>query len=97
MEIFIQHVEAYLEGLPKPEATAIALVLDRLEHEGHMLRMPFSRPLRQGLFELRVDRHRIIYFFGRGRAILTNGFKKKTGQTPGYEIEKALRVKKLYS
>ncbi|MDY3060576.1 MAG: type II toxin-antitoxin system RelE/ParE family toxin [Fusobacterium sp.] len=50
------------------------------------------------MFELRIkfssDITRIFYFFYvEDRAILTNGFIKKTQKTPTSEIEKALKYK----
>ena len=97
MEITTDHVEEYLGKLSKMDLVMIGAALERLEREGHKARMPFSRSLRHGLFELRVSQQRILYFFSGGKAILTNGFKKQTGQTPQHEFSKALRVKKLYS
>ncbi len=58
-------------------------------------------PLGNGLFELRTkqgtDITRVIYFFFVGnKAILTNGFTKKTQKTPTHEIELALKYKADY-
>ncbi len=66
-----------------------------LKEFGNQLREPFSKPLRDGIFELRVklgsDILRILYFFSKGRLIiLTNGFVKKTQKTPEEEINLAL-------
>ena len=54
---------------------------------GNKLRMPYSRELSDGIFELRTqvgnDISRILYFFIVGKnIILTNGFRKKTEKTP---------------
>ena len=95
-EIIIDHVAPYLENLSKPEAIAVGEAINRLEREGNKLRMPLSKPLGHGLFELRPSRQRIIYFYWNGKVILTNGFKKETGKTPPQEIRQALNVKKLY-
>lgn len=72
-----------------------------LKEYGNQLREPFSKPLRDGLFELRVrlgsDVVRILYFFCKGRLIvLTNGFVKKTQKTPEEEINLALEYKTEY-
>ena len=73
-----------------------------LKEYGNELREPFSKPLRDGLFELRVklgtDIVRILYFFCKGKLIiLTNGFVKKTQRTPEEEINLALKYKADYS
>ena len=94
-------VEEFLEALPvKLRAKAIR-DLDILEEKGNTLREPYSKPLVQGLFELRIsvskDEARIFYFFlVDNRIVLTHGFIKKTQKTPSKEIEKALEYKADY-
>lgn len=66
--------------------------------KGPMLREPFSKPLGEGIFEVRAkqgtDISRVLYFFVVGKkVILTNGFVKKTQKTPPREIEKAKRYR----
>ena len=42
-------------------------------------------------------RDKIFCFFDEGNlVVLANGFQKKTQRTPKREIDKALRIKKLY-
>ena len=65
-----------------------------LEEFGNQLREPFSKPIGDGIFELRIkfssDITRIFYFFVvDNKIILTNGFVKKTPKTPKAEIELA--------
>ena len=65
---------------------------------GIALREPYSKPLGDGIFELRAkvgsDISRVLYFFFVGRRIvLTNGFIKKTQKTPSSEIERAKRYR----
>ena len=53
--------------------------LDLLEMNGPLLRKPYSKPLENGIFELRTkqgsDITRVLYFFIIGKkAVLTNGF-----------------------
>ena len=72
-----------------------------LEEFGNQLREPFSKPIGDGIFELRIkfssDITRIFYFFVvDNRIILTNGFVKKTPKTPKEEIELARKYKKDY-
>lgn len=69
-----------------------------LQENGNELREPLSKPLGDGIFELRAQMGnnitRVLYFFFIGnKAILTNGFVKKTQKTPANEIEKAKRYR----
>ena len=70
--------------------------LELLEIKGPGLWEPFSKPLGDGIFEVRAkqgsDISRVLYFFVVGRkVILTNGFIKKTQKTPSREIDRAQR------
>ncbi|MBQ9764244.1 MAG: type II toxin-antitoxin system RelE/ParE family toxin [Phascolarctobacterium sp.] len=72
-----------------------------LEIKGNELREPFSKYLRDGIFELRTqqgsDIARVLYFFVVGRkVILTNGFIKKSPRTPNDQIELAKKYKADY-
>ena len=76
--------------------------IDLLAVNGVELREPHSKPLDDGIFELRAkagsDITRVLYFFMVGkRVILTNGFVKKTVKTPPAEIawEKRYRAEYL--
>lgn len=87
-----------LEGkMQQKTLRAISLLKDF----GNQLREPFSKPISNGIFELRVklgtDIVRIMYFFHEGRVIiLTNGFVKKTQKTPKKEIVLAERYRDDY-
>ena len=91
----------FIQGLPvKLEAEAF-LDIGLLEQFGTQLIMLYSRYIKDGLFELRIQQAgskvRIFYFFVFGKnIILTNGFLKKTKKTPPHEINKALRYKSDY-
>lgn len=79
-------------------AEEFILAQEFLEEKGPMLREPFSKPLGEGIFEVRAkqgtDISRVLYFFVVGKkVILTNGFVKKTQKTPPREIEKAKRYR----
>ncbi len=65
-----------------------------LRDNGNDLREPTSKPLGDGIFELRAQMGnnitRVLYFFFVGNtAVLTNGFVKKTQRTPQREINRA--------
>ena len=79
----------------------ILTMLEFLEEKGPALREPFSKALGDGIFEIRAkqssDTTRILYFFVVGqKAILTNGFVKKTSKTPPAEIARAKRYRDDY-
>ena len=74
-------------------------LVDILEQYGNQLREPYSKSLGDGIFEIRAkvgtDITRVLYFFYyEGRIILTNGFVKKTQETPSSEIKKAKQYRK---
>ena len=75
--------------------------IDLLENNGPFLREPYSKSLGDGIFELRIkqgnDITRVLYFFFIGnKAILTNGFIKKTQKTPKNVIETAKKYREDY-
>ena len=75
--------------------------LDLLETFGNQLREPHSKPLGDGIYEIRAkvasDITRVLYFFVvNKKIILTNGFVKKTQKTPENEITLAKKYRKEY-
>lgn len=73
-------------------------LVNMLEKNGSELRMPYSKHIVDGIFELRAkvgsDISRVLYFFIIGsKAVLTNGFIKKTQKTPRSEIELAKKYR----
>lgn len=92
--------EFLLSQNTKMQAKLFGLI-DILEEKGNQLREPYSKPLEDGIFELRgrvgTDTARVLYFFYyEGRIILTNGFVKKTNKTPRNQIELAKQYKKEF-
>lgn len=72
-----------------------------LEDYGNEVREPYSKYLRDGIYELRAQQgnniSRVLYFFYVGRKIiLTHGFIKKTQKTPQREIEIAKIYREMY-
>lgn len=94
-------VENFLLSIDKKMRAKAFKEIDLLEEYGLNLREPYSKAIKNGIFELRIkvatDISRIFYFFFDGqKIILTNGFIKKTQKTPEREIEKALKYKADY-
>ncbi len=91
------HPDAFaeLEELT-PEIKAKALnALDKLEQQGNQLRFPHTRPIKNGLFELRAgkkDISRTFFAFAVGKKIyILRTFVKKSQKTPTSEIKLALK------
>ena len=66
-----------------------------------MIEDSYSEHLEDGIFELRAkvgsNISRVLYFFiVDGKAILTNGFIKKTQKTPKRELQRAKDYRKEY-
>lgn len=93
-------VEDFIEFLDMRTQRKCFYKMELLEHFGRGLQMPHARHLKEGIFELRLTgvegEVRILYFFDRDKAILTNGFIKKRSKTPQGELEKALERQKEY-
>ncbi len=75
--------------------------LELLETFGNVLREPHSKPLGDGIYEIRAkvasDITRVLYFFMvNKKIILTNGFVKKTQKTPDSEIALAKKYRRDY-
>ena len=91
----------FLESLDKKSRAKMFREIDLLESNGPDLRFPHSRYLSNGIFELRAkqgnDISRVMYFFYAGsKAILTNGFVKKSQKTPRQELELAIKYRLDY-
>lgn len=90
--------EDFILGQDVKMQAKIFTILEFLEEKGPALREPYSKPLEDGIFEVRAkvgsDISRVLYFFVVGKKIiLTNGFLKKTQKTPKAEISKAKRYR----
>lgn len=75
-------ITAWLDTLARDEWERVAVLVDRLAELGSTSRMPFSRSLGEGLYELRFTlgptARRITYRFTKdGRIILLTTFRKQ--------------------
>jgi phage-related protein len=89
-------VEEWLESLSAKQFASTAVRIDYLSEVGSQARMPRSRPLGAGLFELRLDvdqtATRITYFFpGEHRIVLLTVFRKQR-QNERAEVERGRRA-----
>ena len=90
--------QEFLLTLDKAMRAKMLRTIQLLQSSGYELREPYSKPLEDGIFELRAQAgnniSRVLYFFIVGRrVILTNGFVKKTQKTPKKEIELAKKYR----
>lgn len=84
----------FILGLPPKMQAKILKILDILELNGSLIRLPYSEHLEDGIFEIRAkqgtDITRVLYFFfTEKKIVLTNGFVKKTQKTPRNVIDLA--------
>lgn len=91
----------FIMGLDIKMRAKLLGMIDILEEKGDRLREPYSKYLDDGIFEIRgkvgTDITRVLYFFYYGKKIvLTNGFIKKTQETPKREIKLAKSYRKDY-
>ncbi|MBS6138903.1 hypothetical protein GKG26_11410 [Megasphaera sp. BIOML-A1] len=66
-------------------------MIDRRIYIRFELREPYTKPLEDGIFELRCKQannitRALFFFYIRGQIVVTNGFTKKTQKTPQKEI-----------
>lgn len=87
---------AWLDGLSEKDGERVVVVVDRLATLGPSARMPLSRSLGNGLFELRftLERtsRRITYRFTKGGQIILLTTFRKQRDNERREIARAKRV-----
>lgn len=85
-------VEEYITSLDAKMRAKMIGLLELLEEKGNQLREPYSKPIDDGIFEIRCKvgnniTRVLCFFYFEGKIILTNGFVKKTQKTPPEEIK----------
>ena len=91
----------FIASLDKSSRRKFFYTIGLLEKFGHLLGEPYAKYLGCSLFELRFTAKegniRALYFFAqRNKAVLTNGFVKKTAKTPQREFAIALERRRDY-
>lgn len=94
VEYFHERVLAEIESWPVDVLADYARLVELLIDHGPSLRLPHSRALGEGLFELRPRGRagigRVFYCFLVGqRVVVLHAFVKKTQQTPDRELKLA--------
>lgn len=93
--------EKYLRELPASMRAKTLRSVQLLRLEGTRLREPDTKPLGNGLFELRTQAgglqgRSVFFFFAGKRIVITTGFLKRTRKTPSREIERAQKLRADY-
>ncbi len=94
-------VEEFVKGLNVHSRDKFFSVIELLEDFGRGLAWPHAKYIGDEIFELRFEAVegavRVLYFFFDGeKAVLTNGFIKKTDKTPKIEKATAMERHKIY-
>lgn len=92
---------SFIKSLDTRMKAKVVANLHLLEEFGNLAREPLTKPLEDGLFELRTIESgnivRIIYFFDNDKIIIaTNGFIKKQDKIPRNEKDLAKARRKDY-
>ena len=91
-------VREWLLKLKRDDRKIIGTDIQKVEF-GWPIGMPYSKPLKQGLFEVRSDISdkriaRVIFFIINNRMVLLHGFVKKSQTTPQADLDLAKKRKK---
>lgn len=89
-----ENVEQAILQWPKKILAKYLRITDLMQEEGPDLGMPFTKPMGNGLFEIRPKAHEGIAraFFcaiQNKEIVILHGFVKKTDKTPKKELETA--------
>lgn len=94
-------IKTFLDQLPVKLKTKAYGALTLLEDYGNEIREPYSKHIRNGLFELRIsfssDTIRIFYFFDTDRKIVViSGYIKKDDKLKNSLVKSALQMMQQY-
>ena len=99
IEFFDESVEAETLALPPKILAKMLHIFELIEMAGAKLGEPYTKPLNNGLFEVRAKAQegigRSIYCYQKGqKIIILHTFVKKSKKTPKKDLEIALKRKK---
>lgn len=84
----------FLNKLDDQEASDVFRVIEMLKERGHTIGMPVSKPVGNGLYELRTQgkpAFRVLYGFHHGEAVLLLAMKKQKSSLNTRDIKTALQ------
>lgn len=97
IKFFNNEIEKFIESLQDQTIAKVLRTFDLLEKFGNQLKMPHSKKLDDGLFELRirgVQEVRFFYVFLKDKLVIVlSGFIKKTNKIPARQLNLAKRRK----
>ena len=100
MKVFaLESVMEFIGFLEVPVQTDVRRLIGLLEEDGHMLSMPYAKPIGRGLWELRRTGRpqiRILYGFCKGNAILVLAVKKQRSALRPQDIATAQKIFAAY-
>ena len=99
IEFYNEKVENETLLFPKKILAKLLHIFELIEKLGPQLGEPYTKPLGNGLFEIRAKGQegigRSIYCYQKGnKIIILHSFIKKSNKTPKKELEIALKRKK---
>jgi len=99
IEFFDESVEIETMALPPKILAKMLHIFELIEVSGANLGEPYTKPLHNGLFEVRAKAQegigRSIYCYQKGQLIIIlHSFIKKSNKTPKRDLELALKRKK---
>ncbi len=87
--------QTFLGGLGGRDRVEALALVKLLAEQGNAVKMPHSKPLGEGLFELRGGPVRLFYTFGLGRRIvLLDGMVKKRQEIPPGVLKRVRRYQR---
>jgi len=99
IEFFNESVETETFSLPPKILAKMLHIFELIEMAGAQLGEPYTKPLNNGLFEVRAKAKegigRSVYCYQRGQKIvILHSFVKKDQKTPKRDLEIALKRKR---
>lgn len=98
VEFFTDKIQKEIDKLDIKIQVHIDELIILLQDYGQELRMPYSKPLGRGIFELRVigiTHIRLLYCFYKNKAVILNIIVKKQNKLSGKDILLAIKRKEL--
>ena len=98
VEFFTDRIKKEIDKFDVRVQVHIDELIILLEDYGQELRMPYSKPLGKGVFELRVlgiTHIRLLYCFYKDKAVILNVIVKKQNKLSNKDILLAIKRKEL--
>lgn len=98
IETISSKIDDFLKKLEPTTYAKTLRILSLLSDYNHKLGLPYSKNLKEGLFELRIvgkKQVRIIYCFHRNKIYLLHGFLKKQNKIHKKDIDLAIQRRNL--